>query len=160
MKDLVTIVIPCKNEESYITYNKGKFRLKTWKDLHSTSKKQISKLDKQSIDPVGAAYKNYLIEDVKILPNMSKERMTELGYRLTQEEFINKIKTVDDFAIKWDIIIETKELSEKERISLLHAKHGNKGHHIEAGFNMLDEFEIPTKLIKITYNGQIQKSYE
>jgi thymidylate synthase len=49
----------------------------------------------------GDAYKNYLIEDAKILPNTSKEKMTELGYRLTQEEFINKIKTDDEFANKW-----------------------------------------------------------
>ena len=49
----------------------------------------------------GDAYKNYLIEDAKILPNMSKEKMTELGYRLTQEEFINKIKTDNEFAKKW-----------------------------------------------------------
>jgi hypothetical protein len=44
----------------------------------------------QIIDDV---YKNYLIEDGRILPNMSKEKMTELGYRLTQEEFIDKCKT-------------------------------------------------------------------
>ena len=49
----------------------------------------------------GDAYKNYLIEDAKTLPNMSKEKMTELGYRLTQEEFTNKIKTDDEFAKKW-----------------------------------------------------------
>lgn len=49
----------------------------------------------------GDAYKNYLIEDAKILPNMSKEKMTELGFRLTKEEFINKIKTDDEFAKKW-----------------------------------------------------------
>jgi thymidylate synthase len=49
----------------------------------------------------GDAYKNYLIEDAKTLPNMSKEKMTEMGFRLTQEEFINKIKTDDEFAKKW-----------------------------------------------------------
>ena len=49
----------------------------------------------------GDAYKNYLIEDSKVLPNMSKEKMTELGFSLTQEEFINKIKTDDEFAKKW-----------------------------------------------------------
>ncbi len=49
----------------------------------------------------GDAYKNYLIEDTKVLPNMSKEKMTELGYGLTKEEFINKIKTDDEFAKKW-----------------------------------------------------------
>jgi thymidylate synthase len=49
----------------------------------------------------GDAYKRYLIEDAKILPNMSKEKMTELGYRLTKEEFIDKIKTDDEFAKTW-----------------------------------------------------------
>jgi thymidylate synthase len=49
----------------------------------------------------GDAYKRYLIEDAKILPNMSKEKMTELGHMLSQEEFINKIKTDDEFAKKW-----------------------------------------------------------
>ena len=49
----------------------------------------------------GDAYKNYLIEDSKVLPNMSKEKMVEMGFRLTQEEFINKIKTDDEFAKKW-----------------------------------------------------------
>ena len=49
----------------------------------------------------GDAYKNYLIEDAKILPNMSKEKMTEFGFGLTKEEFINKIKTDDEFAKKW-----------------------------------------------------------
>jgi thymidylate synthase len=49
----------------------------------------------------GDAYKNYLIEDAKILPNMSKEKMLELGFRLTKEEFINKIKTNDEFAKVW-----------------------------------------------------------
>ena len=49
----------------------------------------------------GDAYKNYLIEDARILPNMSKEKMLELGFRLTKEEFINKIKTDDEFAKKW-----------------------------------------------------------
>jgi thymidylate synthase len=49
----------------------------------------------------GDAFKNYLIEDAKVLPNMSKEKMTEMGFRLTQEEFINEIKTDDEFAKKW-----------------------------------------------------------
>lgn len=49
----------------------------------------------------GDAYKRYLTEDAKILPNMSKEKMTEMGFRLTQEEFINRIKTDTEFANKF-----------------------------------------------------------
>ena len=48
--------------------------------------------------------------------------------------------------------VYTRELSEKERINLLHIKHGNKGHHIEAGFNMLDEYDIPTRAISLMWN--------
>ena len=49
----------------------------------------------------GDAYKNYLIEDAKILPNMSKEKMLEFGFRLTKDEFILNIKTDNEFAKKW-----------------------------------------------------------
>ena len=48
--------------------------------------------------------------------------------------------------------VYTRELSEKERINILHIKHGNKGHHIEAGFNMLDEYDIPTRAISLMWN--------
>jgi len=48
--------------------------------------------------------------------------------------------------------VYTRELSEKERINLLHTRHGNKGHHIEAGFNMLDEYDIPTRAISLMWN--------
>jgi thymidylate synthase len=48
--------------------------------------------------------------------------------------------------------VYTRELSEKERINILHTKNGNKGHHIEAGFNMLDEFDIPTRAISLMWN--------
>ena len=48
--------------------------------------------------------------------------------------------------------VYTRELSEQERIDILHTKHGNKGHHIEAGFNMLDELDIPTRAISLMWN--------
>jgi hypothetical protein len=79
---------------------------------------------------------------------------------LSKDEFINRVKTDDVFAKRWNITIETKELTEDERINLLHIKHGNKGHHIEAGFNMLDEFDIPKKLIRATYKNKTIENYE
>jgi thymidylate synthase len=48
--------------------------------------------------------------------------------------------------------VYTRELSEKERINILHTRHGNKGYHIEAGFNMLDEYDIPTRAISLMWN--------
>jgi thymidylate synthase len=49
----------------------------------------------------GDTYKNYLLEDAKVLPNMSTEKMTQLGFRLSQQEFINRIKTDAEFANEW-----------------------------------------------------------
>ena len=48
--------------------------------------------------------------------------------------------------------VYTKELREDERIDILHTRHGNKGYHIEAGFNMLDEYDIPTRAISLMWN--------
>jgi thymidylate synthase len=48
--------------------------------------------------------------------------------------------------------VYTRELREDERINILHTRHGNKGHHIEAGFNMLDEYDIPTRAISLMWN--------
>ena len=59
-------------------------------------------------------YRHYLMEDAKILPNMSKEKMTELGYGLSQEEFINKCKTNPEFSQKWGLKIEERELNDDE----------------------------------------------
>ena len=175
----------------------------------------------------GDAYKNYESNWLKDNPPFAGPYTDPC---LTQEEFINKIKTDDKFAKKWgelgpiygkqwrswrniDLIqmekniinnqvgqfpvvktdqiqnlindlktnpdsrrlmvnawnvgeldsmvlppchygfqVYTRELSEKERINLLHTKHGNKGHHIEAGFNMLDEYDIPTRAISLLWN--------
>jgi thymidylate synthase len=48
--------------------------------------------------------------------------------------------------------VYTRELREDERIDILHTRHGNKGYHIEAGFNMLDEYDIPTRAISLMWN--------
>jgi len=140
------------------------------------------------------------------------------GYAITnKEEFINKIKTDDEFAKKWgelgpiygknwrswdgknnggdDVYIDqignlinelktnpdsrrlmvsawnvgeldqmvlppchygfqcwTRELTENERIKILHERHGDKGNHIVNGFDALDELNIPTRAISLMWN--------
>lgn len=53
------------------------------------------------MNTIDRLYKNYLIDDVKVLPNMSKENMIKFGYGLSKEEFINKLLIDDDFYQKW-----------------------------------------------------------
>ena len=120
-------------------------------------------MNKEQEELLGAAYKRYLIEDARILPNMSKEKMTELGFRLTKEEFINKCKTDNEFSEMWGLKIEERELSLEERHFLLTKTQllipiadDIRNNWVE----VLNDKNIPTKLITITYNNKTIESYE
>jgi hypothetical protein len=91
---------------------------------------------------------------------------------LTQEEFINKIKTDDEFAKKWGLKIEERELSMAERGEFFRKTYPNKSvdnfapsgmevqslkHQLNIRYNNAN---IPTKLITVTYNDKTVESYE
>jgi hypothetical protein len=111
---------------------------------------------------IDEAYRNYLIEDAKVLPNMSKEQMTELGYMLSKEDFICKIKTNAEFAEKWGLTIEGRELSTQERNEWyqIYRNGNNPLMKSDWKFFELDQQNIPTKVITLTYNNQTIESYE
>jgi hypothetical protein len=96
------------------------------------------------------------MEDAKILPNMSKEKMIELGYGLSQEEFINKCKTDPEFSEKWGLKIEERELSLEERRKLANY---DSVFVSPMTVESWDRNNIPTKLITITKITKIE-SYE
>jgi hypothetical protein len=96
------------------------------------------------------------MEDAKILPNMSKEKMTELGYGLSQEEFINKCKTDPEFSEKWGLKIEERELSLEERRKLANY---DSVFVSPMTVESWDRNNIPTKLITTTKITKIE-SYE
>jgi hypothetical protein len=86
---------------------------------------------------------------------------------LSQEEFTNKIKIDIEFAKQWGVVYEERKLSEDERLNLV----PNKEVIIEAANNFanfedrtvkdfLDELNVPTKSISITYNNKTIESYE
>ena len=78
----------------------------------------------------------------------------------SKEEFINKCKTDSEFSKNWGLKIEERELSESERVQLYYKKHnkGRVGNKITKF--ILDNDNIPTKLITITYNNERIESYE
>ena len=119
-------------------------------------------MNKEQQELLNGAYENYLIEDAKILPNMSKEKMTELGYRLTQEEFINKCKTDSEFSQRWGLKIEERKLSLEERYKIMQSNTSTATLGIPTMYNneYYNSKNIPTKLITITYNNEKIESYE
>jgi hypothetical protein len=87
----------------------------------------------------------------------------------SKESFINEIKTNSKFSKKWGLKIEERELSNDERFRIAY-KNLDLRKELEAQSKMLhypdghnkamDNANIPTKLITITYNDKKIESYE
>lgn len=111
----------------------------------------MNKEQQQIIDEV---YEKY-----SIIAGMSTQVIT-----LTKERFIHFIKTDTELSEIWGMKIEERELSHDERF-VIYKKVCNRDlqPHI-TGINFkqfhFDEYNIPTKLITITYNDKTIESYE
>jgi hypothetical protein len=87
---------------------------------------------------------------------------------LDEKQFIDKIKTDTFTSELWGLKIEERELSLEERFNIKY--HGGKFSIFQENYpnthkrnnpnDLLDAFDIPTKLITITYNDKIIESYE
>jgi hypothetical protein len=98
---------------------------------------------------IDEAYENYQWKQPKLFPAPPDSN-------LSQEEFINKCKTDSEFSEKWGLKIEERVLSLEERNKW---SWDNWGITCEME-SVLDEQEVPTKLITITYNNETIESYE
>jgi hypothetical protein len=84
----------------------------------------------------------------------------------TYQEFINKCKTDTELAERWGLKFEERELSRDERIDLYCEEHtpGIRGKYVPPFDDFIDDklktWNIPTKLITITYKDTIIESYE
>ena len=82
----------------------------------------------------------------------------------TQEEFINKCKTDNEFSEKWGLKIDERELSLEERMDLSREKRRTYWNWQnwsieEMEYHLTDVWNIPTRLITITYKGNTIESY-
>jgi hypothetical protein len=121
-------------------------------------------MNKEQQELLDEVYENYgqkiISEDLWML--------VAIGWPSTQEEFINKCKTDSEFSERWGLNIEERELSlEKRRKIVLEGDpHGIQStdnwtqQQLEDCKKQLDEWNIPTKLIIITYNDKTIESYE
>ena len=102
-----------------------------------------------------------LLDDVYKNYRNSKECQWTSTYfptPFTKEEFINKIKTDDEFAKKWGVKVEVRELSMEERWEMANLTPNMS--EFDYCNKLCDEYNVPTKLITITYNNETIESYE
>jgi len=79
--------------------------------------------------------------------------------------FINKCKTDPEFSEKWGLKIEERELSLEERADLSREKRRTYANWPywsleEMEYHLTDVWNIPTRLITLTYNNETIESYE
>jgi hypothetical protein len=82
----------------------------------------------------------------------------------SKELFLFEIKTNPEFSKMWGITIEERELSLEERMGLCKEKWDyswNRTINLEdIEWRMNNEWNIPSKLITVTYNDKTIESYE
>jgi hypothetical protein len=91
--------------------------------------------------------------------------------RMNKDEFIDMVKTDEEYGRRWGLQIEERELTYKERWFLKYNetfeewydRNWKNGDIIIPRCSLDDEWTkqgIPTKLITVTYNNETIKSYE
>jgi hypothetical protein len=111
----------------------------------------------QIIDEV---YNNYFIKK-----SVERGSFGISGLILSKEEFIDKCKTDSEFSEKWGLKIEERELSLEERMDLSREKRRTYWNwpywsFEEMEWHLTNEWNIPTKLITLTYKDEKIEIYE
>jgi len=76
----------------------------------------------------------------------------------SQDEFINKCKTDTEFSERWGLKIEERELDMMERWKIADLTPNMT--EIDFANYMCNKYNVPTKLITITYKNKTIESYE
>jgi hypothetical protein len=101
--------------------------------------------------------------------NPPKDYINSKGQLLTKEEFIDKCKTDNEFSERWGLKIEERELILKERVDIFNLKMIKEGIRTQIATvdvneeywrSNLNEIDIPTKVITVTYNNETIEFHE
>ena len=123
----------------------------------------MSKEQEQIIDEVYETYNKEIIrqreiqkEEVNRLRSQWKRVKVSLIELLSKEEFINKCKTYSEFSEKWGLKIEERELSTQERNEWFQIHLNGNNPFMKSDWKdfELDQQNIPTKVITLTYNNE------
>jgi hypothetical protein len=142
--------------------------------LHIFNENQLEHYGKDEPDLLNEAYENYKKEiirqrelqkeEVNRLRSQRKRLKVDLIKLLSKEEFIDKCKTNKEFSEKWGLKIEERELSLEERykiaLPIWKEKYGLLANMMVPTNVDNTPYNIPTKLITVTYNDKTIESYE
>ena len=105
--------------------------------------------------------KDQIIDEVYEKYHQENKHVMYLTF-LLKEEFINKIKTDTEFSEKWGLQIEERELNTQERNEWFQVHLNGNNPFMKSDWKdfELDQQNIPTKLITLTYNNEKIESYE
>ena len=116
---------------------------------------------------IDEAYENYksttLESDMKKSAwELTVHSMSGKKFIISQEDFIRKIKTDNEFSEKWGIQIEERELSLEERKTIYENEYTESmevpnNHWLNS---KLTTRNIPTKIVTLTHNNETIESYE
>ena len=108
-------------------------------------------MNKEQQDIILDVYREHCLEQSKYL--------THGG---TIQEFIKKIKTDSEFSEKWGLKIEGRELSLEERNEWFQIHLNGNNPFMKSDWKdfELDQQNIPTKIITVSYKDETIESYE
>jgi hypothetical protein len=117
-------------------------------------------MNKEQQELLGEAHNNYLNKclDKKWMKENVFFDGSSNHHLYLQQEFINKCKTDPEFSEKWGLKIEVRELSMEERWEMANLTPNMS--EFDYCNKLCDEYNVPTKLITITYNNETIESYE
>jgi len=115
---------------------------------------------------IDEAYENYrktiLTEFFENTKELRKWAAVEGPGGYNKKEFINKCKTNPEFSETWGLKIEERELNTQERNEWFQVHLNGNNPLMKSDWKdfELDQQNIPTKVITITYNNETIESYE
>ena len=124
----------------------------------------MSKEQQELLDEVYENYKSTILEKEikKSAFELTVQSMSGKIFIVPKEEFINKCKTDTEFSEKWGLKIEERELNTDERNKWFQINLNGNNPLMKSDWKdyELDQQNIPTKVITITYNDKTIESYE
>jgi hypothetical protein len=123
-------------------------------------------MNKEQQELLNEVYENYWNSNSDEEKTFQYEGHNIETRRMTKDEFVDMVKTDKEYGRRWGLKIEERELSLEERMDLIDKMHlrsyfGWQTWSVEEmEYRMNNDWNIPTRLITITYNDKTIESYE